>query len=337
MNLKMIAMAAVCAAGLLAADGKGAVSRIRVHGVGLEGNLAGDTADPEVTVYLPPSYAKSPGRRYPVLYLLHGFTDRDEQWMGMRKHFINVPEVVDRVLAAGGAKEMIIVMPNAFGRFQGSMYSSSLVNGDWEGFVAEELVRYIDGHYRTLARAESRGLAGHSMGGYGTIRIAMKRPGVFSSIYAMSPCCLIPPAAVQNAAKAEAVKTAEEIAKADFGTKAMLASAAAWSPNPQNPPLFIDLPVKNGAPQPGVMARWIANAPIAMLDQYVGNLKKLKGIAIDVGDKDRLSGSAKELDQLLTSRGLGHSFAVYEGDHVNHISDRVEGHVLAFFSKNLVF
>ena len=97
-------MAALCAAGLMAAEGKGTVSRIRVHGVGLEGNLAGDTADPEVTVYLPPSYAKSPGRRYPVLYLLHGFTDRDEQWMGMRKHFINVPEVVDRVLAAGGAK-----------------------------------------------------------------------------------------------------------------------------------------------------------------------------------------------------------------------------------------
>jgi hypothetical protein len=74
-----------------------------------------------------------------------------------------------------------------------------------------------------------------------------------------------------------------------------------------------------------------------MLDQYVGNLKKLKGIAIDVGDKDRLSGSAKEFEQLLTSRGVGHSFAVYEGDHVNHISDRVEGYVLAFFSKNLVF
>ena len=337
MAWKSIGIAALCAAGLLAAEGKGEVTRIRVHGVGLEGNLSGDTADPEVTVYLPPSYAKNPARRYPVLYLLHGFTDKDEQWMGMRKHFINVPEVADRVIAAGAAKEMIIVMPNAYTRFQGSMYSSSMVNGDWEGFVAEELVRYIDGHYRTLARPQSRGLAGHSMGGYGTIRIAMKRPGVFSSIYAMSPCCLVPPAAPQNAEKAEAVKSPEEIAKADFGTKAMLASAAAWSPNPQDPPLFIDLPVKNGVPQPGVMARWMANAPIAMLDQYVGNLKKLKGIAIDVGDKDRLSASAKEFEQLLTSRGVGHTFAIYEGDHVNHISDRVEGQVLAFFSKNLVF
>ena len=175
------------------------------------------------------------------------------------------------------------------------------------------------------------------MGGYGTIRIAMKRPGVFSSIYAMSPCCLMPPAALQGAAKAEAVKSFEDIAKADFGTKAMLASAAAWSPNPQNPPLFIDLPVKNGETQPAVLARWAANAPNVMLDQYVGSLKGLKAFGMDVGDKDRLAGSAKALDVLLTSRGVAHTFAIYDGDHVNHVADRVAGHVLGFFSRHLAF
>ncbi len=338
----------LCAAATLLAQksndppAKGKVVRIKVHGAGLEGNLSGDSPDRDVTVYLPPSYERSKSKRFPVLYLLHGFTDNDEKWMGFQKHFINVPEVMDRALAAGTAKEMIVVMPNAFTRFQGSMYSSSAAIGDWEGFVANELVSYIDSHYRTLAKPESRGLAGHSMGGYGTIRIAMKRPGVYSSIYAMSACCLAPPPPQPQGtpgqpSKAEAVKSNEDIAKADFMTKAALASAAAWSPNPKNPPLYIDLPTRNGEPQPGVAARWSANAPLAMADQYIGNLKRLKAIAIDVGDKDFLIRGVKDLDQLLTVNDVPHGFEIYPGDHVNHISDRVEMKVTEFFAKNLVF
>src|SRR5882724_5406660 len=90
---------------------KGTVARITVHGKSLEGNLEGDSADREVTVYLPPSYAKEARRRYPVLYMLHGYTDSDEKWMGLVKHWINLPEVIDRTLAAGGAREMMVVMP----------------------------------------------------------------------------------------------------------------------------------------------------------------------------------------------------------------------------------
>jgi S-formylglutathione hydrolase FrmB len=70
------------------------------------------------------------------------------------------------------------------------MYSNSVTTGNWEDFIAKELVSYIDKHYRTIAKAESRGLSGHSMGGYGALRIGQKNPGVFSSIYLLSPCCL---------------------------------------------------------------------------------------------------------------------------------------------------
>lgn len=328
---------AILTATLALSAEKGQVTRIKVHGVGLEGNLSGDAADRDVTVYLPPSYQKSPNRRFPVVYLLHGFTDSDEKWMGYKKHFVNVPELIDAGIAAGAAKEMIVVMPNAYTRFAGSMYSTSAAVGDWEGFVAKELVTYIDRHYRTLAQPESRGLAGHSMGGYGTIRLAMKRPGVFTSVYAMSPCCLVPPVALGNPARVEAIQNDEDFAKADFGTKAALASAAAWSANPKNPPLFLDLPVKNGETQPSVMARWAANAPVAMAGQYLGNLKALKAIAIDMGDKDRLMSGAKELVQILDANGVAHSFETYDGDHVNHVSDRVAQQVLPFFSRHLVF
>ena len=132
------------------------------------------------------------------------------------------------------------------------------------------------------------------------------------------------------------MKTDEDIAKAEFGTQETLASAA-WSPNPKNPPLFLDLPTKGGVVQPSVIARWSANAPLAMADQYIGNLKRLKAFALDVGDKDGLGGAIKELDEILTARNVPHIFEVYPGDHVNHVSDRIEGMVLPFFSEKLAF
>src|SRR5262245_9680149 len=169
---------------------QGTVERIKVHGTSLEGNLDGDSPDRDVSIFLPPSYKAEKNRRYPVVYMLHGFTDDDARWFGLVKHWINFPEVINKALADGKTREMIVVMPNAFTRFKGSMYSSSVAIGDWETFITKELVAHIDSNYRTLAQRESRGLAGHSMGGYGTMRLGMKSPDVFSSIYALSPCCM---------------------------------------------------------------------------------------------------------------------------------------------------
>jgi enterochelin esterase-like enzyme len=319
---------------------QGNYGRIKVHGKSLEGNLSGDSADRDVSVYLPPDYANVPKRRYPVIYLLHGFTDSDDRWFGLReKHFINVPDAVNKAFAAG-VPEMILVMPNAFTAFQGSMYSSSVTTGDWESYITRDLVAYIDSHYRTIPKRESRGLAGHSMGGYGAVRLGLKFPEVFSSIYSLSPCCM---AANMNpqpetGAQAEAIKTLQEVEKANFGIKAMLASAAAWSPNPKNPPFFLDLPTKGGQVQPEVTAEWAANAPLAMIHQYVPNLKKYKAIAIDAGDKDKgIAETVRTLDKILTDYGIQHEFEIYDGDHVNRIATRLETKVLPFFAANLSF
>src|SRR3974377_417565 len=155
---------------------KGTVERVKVHGKSLEGNLEGDNPDRDVAVYLPPSYNKDTKRRYPVLYLLHGFTDSAAKWFGFEKHWISFPAVMDEALAQGATKEMIVVMPDAYTRFKGSMYSNSATTGDWEDYVAHELVAYVDAYYRTIPSAARRGLAGHSMGGYGDMRIAKKKP-----------------------------------------------------------------------------------------------------------------------------------------------------------------
>jgi len=317
---------------------RGTVERVKVHGKSLEGNLEGDSPDRDVSIYLPPSYKTKKKQRYPVVYLLHGYTDNDDNWFGAKHIFVDAPLAIDRAIAAG-AREMIVVMPSAYTVYMGSMYSNSAATGDWESFIVNDLVSYMDKHYRTIPGRASRGLSGHSMGGYGTVRIGMKYPEAFSSLYVMSACCLAPdPNPVNPAmARAAAVKSAADLAKADFGTRAMVASAAAWSPDPKNPPLYFDLPVADGKVVPEVVARWDANAPLAMLDQYVNNLKEIHAFALDVGTKDGLMASIQELDGRLTLFGVPHTFETYDGDHISGIQGRLEERVIPFFSANLSF
>ena len=143
------------------------VERIKVHGAALEGNLEGNAADRDVLVVLPPSYAKEKARRYPVVYALHGYSIGAEQW----SREIHVRQTIEGAFAQG-AKDIIVVLPDSKTVHNGSMYSSSLTTGDFERFVARDLVAYIDAHYRTLPNRVSRGLVGHSMGGYGATRIS---------------------------------------------------------------------------------------------------------------------------------------------------------------------
>jgi S-formylglutathione hydrolase len=316
----------------------GSVERIKVHGASLEGNLEGDPADRDVSVYLPSSYQLGNQQRYPTLYLLHGFTDSDSVWFGDQHKFVNATAAADRAFSSG-TREMIVVMPNAYTRYFGAMYSNSVTTGNWEDFIARDLVAYIDAHYRTIPNRMSRGLAGHSMGGYGAIRLAMKHPEVFSSIYALSACCLAPSPnpETRGKAKLEEIHTDEDLAKADFFTKANFASAAAWSPNPKNPPRYLDLPGSSDAVQPSVADRWAANAPTVMIHQYVPSLKSLHAIAFDVGSQDFLAASVHTLDEILAAYKIPHTYETYDGDHVNRIEVRLEKKVLPFFANNLEF
>jgi S-formylglutathione hydrolase FrmB len=313
-----------------------AVEHIKIHGAALEGNLEGDAVDRDVFVFLPPSYAKDASRHFPVVYALHGYSIGAEQW----SHEIHVPQAIEGAFAQG-AKEMIVVLPDSKTLHNGSMYSSSVTTGDFEQFIAHGVVTYIDAHYRTLPNRLSRGLVGHSMGGYGATRIGMKHADAFGSVYIMSPCCLSPrpvAAFTPELAKAlESVKAPEDSAKLSFFPRAQLATAAAWSPDPKNPPLYLDLPTKNGEAQPDVLAKWAANAPLAFIDQYIGNLRQYRGIAIDVGDQDGLRVDAGKLHDALDKYGIANTFEVYSGTHTSKVADRFQNHVLPFFSQNLCF
>jgi len=322
------------------------VEHIKVHGAALEGNLEGDAVDRDVIVFLPPSYEKDAKRRYPVVYALHGYSIGAEQW----SHEIHVPQTVEGAFAKG-SQEMIVVLPDSKTIYNGSMYSSSVTTGDFEKFIWHDVVVYVDAHYRTIPERESRGLVGHSMGGYGASRIGMKHPEVFGALYIMSPCCMSPmtgggpgPAdqmkerAIASEKKVAAAKSPADLAAESpgFGA-AQYATAAAWAPNPKNPPFYFDLLTKDGVPQPQIMAKYSANAPLAFVDQYIGNLKQYRAISMDVGDQDGLRVDAGKLHNILDSYGVVNSFEIYSGTHVSAVADRFQNHVLPFFSKNLCF
>lgn len=311
-----------------------AVQHVKIHGTSLEGNLEANAVDRDAIVLLPPSYAAATSRRYPVVYALHGYSIGAEQWT----HEIHVPQTIEGALAEG-AQEMIVVLPDSKTVHNGSMYSSSVTTGDFERFIAHDVVAYVDAHYRSIPDRRSRGLVGHSMGGYGATRIGMKHPDVFGSLYVMSPCCLAPrgagPANPELEKTLEAVKTPADSAGLSFFPRAQLATAAAWSPNPQNPPLYLDLPAKGGAPQPEVLAKWAANAPLAFVDQYIGNLRQYRAIAIDVGDQDGLRTDAGKLHDVLDKYGIANRFEIYPGTHTSRVADRFQNHVMKFFSQNL--
>ena len=105
--------------------------------------------------------------------------------------------------------------------------------------------------------------------------------------------------------------------------------------NPKNPPFFLDLPWKDGKYQPEVAAKWSANAPLAMVDQYIANLRKMTAIAFDAGDADTSIATIRVLDKNLNDYGVKHDFEIYKGDHLNRIAERIELKMVPFFTKAL--
>ncbi|MBN9506685.1 MAG: esterase [Altererythrobacter sp.] len=301
----------------------------KVPGPSLAGNLEGNATEREAMVVLPPSYKTSPNKRYPVVYYLHGFAIDGRNFY----NYMKVPEAVARNAAAGN--EFIVVVPDTLTKLGGSMYSSSVTTGDFKAFIAKDLVSYIDSHYRTIANRGGRGLAGHSMGGYGTWTVGMTYPEVFDSIWAQSACCVSPRVeTVESAQKLSSVPI-EQGVKGDFGTRAALSSMVAWSPNPKNPPYYADPPFKDGKVDELVMAQWANNSPLAMVAGHVPALKSFDAIGTDVGTKDGLIRDDTMMHEELEKFGIAHTWLTYEGTHTDKIAQRFDEIVLPFFAKHL--
>jgi enterochelin esterase-like enzyme len=187
-----------------------------------------------------------------------------------------------------------------------------------------DLVRYMDSHYRTIPTRGGRGLAGHSMGGYGTWTIGMNYPEVFDSNWAQSACCVSPRTETVESATAMSKVDIAGVDQSGFGMRAGLASMTAWSPNPANPPFYADFPLKDGAVD-----------PLVMLPQYVPAMKALEAIRIEVGDKDFLLRDDTWMHEEFDRFGVAHEWQIFEGDHGNRVNARIRSDLLPFFGAHL--
>ncbi len=304
-------------------------------------NSGGENPKRKVSIYLPPGYDQSQ-QRYPVIYYLHGFMGTDSISTAMKG-------ILDQGISRQKIRPYILVIPNQYTMFEGSFYSNSTLTGNWSDFTAKELVAYVDQHYRTLANRESRGIAGHSMGGYGAFKIAMLYPDVFSSVYALSPGLLAfvkefgpNSTSFRDVAK---VTTQEELKKTYY-PRVLVAVGRAWSPNPSKPPFFCDMPFTyqgdNMVVNQDVLKKWEDNMPVYMVDRYADNLRKLTAIKMDWGrnDSPRFPVQIGMLSQRLENLGINHYAEEYIGDHGNKIwaaDGRVLNDLLPFFNDFLKF
>jgi S-formylglutathione hydrolase len=333
----LLVVAALCAD----AQPAGSIRILDVRSQALAGNLLGDPAEQQVAVYLPPGYEQSTAR-YPVLYLLHGigggFTDWTQHW--------NLRGSMDAILDAG-SQPYLVVMPNGSNRLGGGFYMDSPVSGNWETYLVGELIPLIDRTFRTRATAEARGIAGHSMGGFGALRLGMRHPELFSSVYAMSPCCLDVAEDIghgnQAWRKAIGFKSHDDLAKSladqDFYPVAIYALASALSPNPQKPPFFVDLPVRHVRgelmPDPAIDDLWRKSLLMEQLPAHRDNLLRLRAIALDYGIADQfahISVTTPQFSRELARLRIPHRLDVYNGDHREKIPARLRTHILPFFA-----
>jgi len=335
----------------------GKLVEIKVPAPSLKNNLLGEPNELTVSVYLPPSYAAAPMRRYPTLYLLHGFLGNDKSWTLNGYQGMNLASVMDGHIREGKLRELIVVIPNSRSNYGGAFYINSKVTGNWEDYIYRDLVQYVDEKYRTIPTAESRGIAGHSMGGYGALVLGMKHPEVFSVVYALSPCCtaLEGDMSATNPVWQKVLRlTSKEQLKLrpqafdEFYTIALVALAAAFSPNPERAPFYVDFPFKEAQVEASTVGleknqaayeSWRARMPLYMIDEHQKNLKKLRGIFIDYGEKEQFSHiviGGREISKSLAERSIPHVFEVYAGgDHSNKIRERFERRLLPFFSERL--
>ncbi|HEX6225323.1 MAG TPA: alpha/beta hydrolase-fold protein, partial [Chryseolinea sp.] len=293
----------------------GKVTRFTINAKTLQ-NKGGEDPSRKVSVYLPPEYENST-QRFPVVYYLHGF-------MGTDSISNNMKMILDRAINQQKIRPFILVIASQYTLYEGSFYTNSSLTGNWADFTAKELVEHVDKNFRTLAARDSRGIGGHSMGGYGAIKMGMLFPEVFCSVYALSPGLL---AFVKEFGpnsdsfkELGKIKTVEELKKTYY-PKVLVAVARAWSPNPDKPPFYCDLPFSYQADSlivnNSVLEKWNANMPVYMVDKYAGNLRKLKALKLDWGrnDASRFPAQCGMFSQRLENLGIDHFAEEYIGNH----------------------
>ena len=310
-------------------------------------NKTGTDPVRKMLVYLPDGYDESSSHRYPVIYFLpNPFEDNYRFDFDHR----DAQNLFDRAIAAGVIEKFILVAVDMNTPLGSSWYVNSSTTGNWEDFMIQELVPYINANFKTLPDRDSRGIAGIFIGGYGAIRFGMRHPDVFGSVYAMHPVGtgtgVSVSASLPNWDILVNAKSTEDVKK-DFRTQIFTTMFQAHLPNPGKPPLFIDLLVRQEEGRliidAKLMERFRNNFYLeTMIPQYADNLKSLRGFKFDWTRNDA------NFDHVYANQAFTHKLnefgIIHEAEEYNRafgvdwgVDGRFYTDALPFFQKHLVF
>lgn len=313
---------------------RGRVQVVEFESAVLKGNPLGDPHVRRIPVWTPPSYDAEPARRYPVLYVLTGFTGRGRMLLNDNLWSPSLDDRLDALVASGRCGEMIVVMPDCSTRFGGSQYVDSAATGRYGEHLVAELVPWVDAHFRTRGAREARGVAGKSSGGFGALTLGMSHPDVFAAVACHSgdmyfEFCYAPDfpkalSVLQEAGGPRAFlgkfEAKPQKGKDDFLALNILAMAACYSPDPDaelGVALPFDLVTAGGRPE--VWARWLAHDPLRRLADRAEALRSLKLLYLDCGTKDEfhLHHGARRFVRELERLGIAHRHEEYDDGHMN--------------------
>jgi hypothetical protein len=344
--LALLVFIALGATPLKATTTPSKVVSTQIQSVNLAQNKIGSSPIRKMVVYLPAGYDESP-KRYPVIYF---FPNSFASYSDLFDHK-DAQSLFDRAIAAGMIDKFILVAVDMNTPLGSSWCVNSLATGNWDDFVVQELRPYIDAHFKTLANRDSRGIAGEFMGGHCAIRLAMLHPDVFSTVYGMHPVGtgsgIKVMLSLPNWDLMANAKSLDDVRKDGVST-IFTSIFEAFLPNPEKPPLYIDLAAHKDGDQliidttleERVRAGFFLES---MIPQYAANLKSLRGFKFDWGRSD-LNQDHVYANQAFTHKlnefGIAHEAEEYNGtwgDKTWGDDGRIYNEVLPFFKKHLVF
>ncbi|HTW97822.1 MAG TPA: alpha/beta hydrolase-fold protein [Acidimicrobiales bacterium] len=315
------------------AEYTGRLEERALQSAALAANPLGDPAVRPLYVYLPPGYDDGPGRRYPVVYVLHGFAGTVSRWAQRPPFAPSYPEAADALFAAGAAPPAILAFVDGWTSLGGSQYLDSPATGDYQRYLCEDVLSFLDAEYRTIPRRAGRALQGHSSGGFGAVAAALSHPELFGAFAAHAPDAyyeqsLLPDLGTAYRALRDRYHGSYEEFLADHAARPafsrgddfvlvmVYALAACYSPGEA---ATVELPFDTGTGElrNHVWSRWLALDPVRMAASHAPAVRTLRGY-LDAGraDEHRLDIGAGVLASALREAGIAElSFELFDGRH----------------------
>jgi S-formylglutathione hydrolase FrmB len=300
----------------------------------LRDNPLGDPSERPLWVYLPPGYDEEPKRRFASVYAIQGLGGQLDMWRNRSTFRRNFPELADELLSAGEAPPCVIVWVDCWTSLGGSQFLDSSATGRYHTYLCDEVVAFVDRHYRTACAPEHRGIMGHSSGGYGAMVTPMLRPDLFGGFAthagdALFEACYQPE--MREAARAlrdhydgsferfwEDLRSRPAFTNESDSVLMNLWCMAACYSAEEDGTVRLPCDPLTSRLDDEVWERWLSWDPVRMVPRHAEALRGMRAIYIDAGNRDEyfLDLGAEAFRRALEAIGVADvRFELFDGGH----------------------